>query len=274
MFWGLMLKVVVGDRLGVSVDEAWMAREPGWRDGLMASVGFTIQVFADFAGYSMIAVGSGRLFGVDLTQNFRQPFFSHNLTEFWQRWHISLTRWIGDYLYRPIGRALWRWTDGNRFRSEFATAVVVWILMGLWHGPTAQFVLFGLLQALGMQAIKAMGPDRPAELSALRLAAGMVATFAFVSLTFGLIRTPGIAAYGDMIWAIVTLAPGRAPVVEADLVYAFAGLMLAVEAARRFRPSLDITRSPPLTYASIGFLFLAIVLFGYDQSRAFVYFRY
>jgi D-alanyl-lipoteichoic acid acyltransferase DltB (MBOAT superfamily) len=274
IFWGLLLKVVVGDRIGVSVDEAWLASSPGWRDTLMASVGFTIQVFADFAGYSLIAVGSGKLFGVDLTQNFKQPFFSHNLVEFWQRWHISLTRWIGDYLYRPIGRALWRWTHGKRFQSEFGTAIVVWVLMGLWHGPTAQFVVFGLLQALGMQAIKLIGPDRPAKLPWWRLALGMAATFGFVSLTFGLIRTPDLASYGQMLAALATLAPGRAPMVEADLAYAFIGLMLGVEAVRRFRPDIDVTLSPVLTYGLIGVLFLTVILFGYDQSRAFVYFRY
>ncbi len=221
MFWGLLLKVVIGDRLGVSVDEAYIAAFPGWRDTLMASVGFTLQVFADFAGYSLIAVGSAQLFGIDLIRNFRQPFFSHNLVEFWQRWHISLTRWIGDYLYRPIGRALWRWTQGKQFISEFLTAIVAWTLMGLWHGPTLQFVIFGLSQALAIQAGKLFGPDRPAEMPKWRIALGMIATFAFVSLTFGLLRTPGLAAYGKMLTALLTLAPGQAPMVEADMVCFF-----------------------------------------------------
>jgi D-alanyl-lipoteichoic acid acyltransferase DltB (MBOAT superfamily) len=102
--YGLFLKTVVGDRLGVSVDEVYLAETIGWRDAIMATVGFTFQLFADFAGYSFIAVGTAQLFGINLINNFKQPFFSHNLVEFWQRWHISLTRWIGDYVYRPVGR--------------------------------------------------------------------------------------------------------------------------------------------------------------------------
>jgi D-alanyl-lipoteichoic acid acyltransferase DltB (MBOAT superfamily) len=240
----------------------------------MATAGFTIQIFADFAGYSLIAVGSARLFGVELTNNFKQPFFSHNLVEFWQRWHISLTRWIGDYLYRPIGRLMWRWTDGNRFVSELTTAVVVWVVMGLWHGPTLQFVIFGLAQALAMQAIKLMGPDRPAALPAWRLGLGMLATFAFVSLTFGLIRTPDLAAYGRMLMALLTLAPGRAQIVEPGLVWAGIAIMLAVEAWARFKDFAPERMAWRSAYPLIGLLFVVTVLFGYDQSRAFVYFRF
>lgn len=274
MFWGLFLKVVIGDRLGVSVDEAYIATHPGWRDALTASVGFTLQIFADFAGYSLIAVGSAQLFGTDLIRNFKQPFFSHNLVEFWQRWHISLTRWIGDYLYRPIGRALWRGTNGKRVLSEFTTAIVVWVLMGLWHGPTMQFVIFGLSQALAMQASKFFGPDRPAETPAWRLALGMCSTFAFVSLTFGLIRTPDLATYGKILTALVTFSPGQAPLVEKAVVYLSLVAMIIVEAIRRFVPAFQIASSAVLTYAAIGVLFLIVSLFGYDQSRAFVYFRY
>lgn len=274
MLYGLFLKTLIGDRIGVAVDEAYMSAAPGWRDALMATVGFTIQIFADFAGYSLIAVGSARLFGVELTNNFKQPFFSHNLVEFWQRWHISLTRWIGDYLYRPVGRLLWRWTDGNRLVSEFVTAVIVWVVMGLWHGPTLQFVIFGVSQALAMQAIKLSGPDRPAQLPPWRLGLGMAATFLFVALTFGLIRTPDLASYGKMLLAFFTLAPGRAAIVEPSLIYIGAGVMLGVEALSRFRGFAPEKLSTRSTYTLVALLFVVTVLFGYDQSRAFVYFRF
>lgn len=274
MLYGLFLKTIIGDRIGVAVDEAYLSAAPGWRDALMATAGFTIQIFADFAGYSLIAVGSARLFGVELTNNFKQPFFSHNLVEFWQRWHISLTRWIGDFLYRPIGRLMWRWTDHNRFWAEFATAIVVWVVMGLWHGPTLQFVIFGVAQALAMQAIKLMGPDRPAALSPLRLGVGMLATFAFVALTFGLIRTPDLAAYGRMLVSLLTVAPGHAPLLEPGLIYAGTAIMLGMEAWARFGGFAPEKLGARSTYALIGLLFVLTVLFGYDQSRAFVYFRF
>jgi D-alanyl-lipoteichoic acid acyltransferase DltB (MBOAT superfamily) len=274
LMYGLFLKTCIGDRLGVAVDEAYLSDAPGWRDALMVTIGFTLQVFADFAGYSLIAVGSGKLFGVDLTMNFKQPFFSHNLIEFWQRWHISLTRWIGDYLYRPLGRVMWRWTDGRRNLAEFGTALVVWVVMGLWHGPTAQFVLFGVLQALAMQAIKLSGPDRPALLTTQRLAGGMVATFLFVALTFGLIRTPDLAHYGGMLAALVTFSPGQAKIVEPTLIVIGLVIMIFVEARERFATPVADALSQPACYALAILLFLVTNLFGYDQSRAFVYFRF
>ena len=274
MFYGLFMKAVIGDRMGATVDEAYLASAPGFQHALIATAGFTTQIFADFAGYSLIAVGSAQLFGVDVTRNFKQPFFSHNLVEFWQRWHISLTRWIGDYLYRPLGRLFWRWTKGNQPVSESLTALIVWTVMGLWHGPTAQFVLFGMLQAVAMQAIKLMGPDRPAMLPPWRLGLGMALTFGFVCLTFGLIRTPGVAEYGSMLSALASFAPGRAIIVQRDILWTALAAMIAVEAVRRFWPQVDITRSPAIVYPLIFVLFLTVILLGYDQSRDFVYFRF
>jgi len=272
LLYGLFLKTVIGDRIGVAVDEAYLASTVGWRDAVTATAGFTIQIFADFAGYSLIAVGTAQLFGIDLTNNFKQPFFSHNLVEFWQRWHISLTRWIGDYLYRPLGRLMWRMSDGHRMIAESLTSIVVWVVMGLWHGPTLPFVIFGALQAIAMQAIRLLGPDRPAMMPPWRLGLGMLATFLFISVTFGLIRTPDLVTYAGMLSAFMTLAPGKAPAVEPTILIIGIIIMFIVEFIFRFRPP---PRLPPsYTFALIGLLFIITVLFGYDQSRSFVYFRF
>ncbi len=272
LLYGLFLKTVIGDRIAVAVDEAYLADIPGWRDALTVTAGFTIQIFADFAGYSLIAVGTARLFGIELTNNFKQPFFSRNLVEFWQRWHISLTRWIGDYLYRPIGRFMWRNSKGNRLVAESVTSLVVWVTIGLWHGPTLPFVIFGLSQAVAMQAIKLSGPDRPAMMPPWRLGLGMVATFLFVSLTFGLIRTPDLATYAGMMNALITLAPGKAPSVEPTILIIGIIIMFAVEFIFRFRHPPPM--APKHMFALIGLIFIVTVLFGYDQSRSFVYFRF
>lgn len=274
IFYGLFLKTVIGDRIGVSVDEVYVAKTLGWRDALMATVGFTIQIFADFAGYSLIAVGTARLFGIELTNNFKQPFFSHNLVEFWQRWHISLTRWIGDYFYRPVGRMMLRYVGHDQRQvAEISTALLVWVIMGLWHGPTLPFVIFGILQAMAMQAIRLSGPDRPALLPRWRIGLGMLCTFGFVSLTFGLIRTPDLESYGNVLTALFTLAPGQAPTVDRTILIIGIVIMITVEAIHRFAAP---NKSAPVwqVYSLIGLLFVITILFGYDQARSFVYFRF
>ena len=274
ILYGLFLKTVIGDRIGISVDEVYLAETIGWRDAVMATVGFTVQIFADFAGYSFIAVGTARLFGIELTNNFKQPFFSHNLVEFWQRWHISLTRWIGDYLYRPVGRLSIRYLGSYpRLLAETITGFVVWIIMGLWHGPTLPFVIFGILQALAMQAIRISGPDKLALMPRWRIALGMVATFAFVSLTFGLIRAPDLTSYGEILYALFSGAPGRAPFVDRTILFIALAIMVIVEALSRFTQPPERVSSW-LVYSAIATLFVLTILFGFDQARSFVYFRF
>ncbi len=138
-FWGLFLKMFVADKLAVLVDPIFAnegARDAGqvW----IGMVGFTFQIFGDFAGYSNMARGVARLLGIDLVNNFLAPFFAANPREFWHRWHISLSTWLRDYLYIPLG--------GNR-GAEWMTQRNLWLTMllgGLWHGAAWTFVIWGM----------------------------------------------------------------------------------------------------------------------------------
>ena len=143
IIWGLFKKVVIADRLALYVDSAYAA--PGNCSGatlLLASYLFAVQIYCDFSGYSDIAIGSAKLLGYDLMQNFNLPYFSRNISEFWKRWHISLTRWFRDYLYIPLG--------GNRV-SRFRWGVnimIVFLISGLWHGASWTFVIWGGLHGI------------------------------------------------------------------------------------------------------------------------------
>jgi D-alanyl-lipoteichoic acid acyltransferase DltB (MBOAT superfamily) len=147
MLGGFLMKLVVADRLAPFVQEVFS--QPGAYHGLpvlLAFYFFTFQIYCDFAGYSLIAIGSARVMGYDLMENFRRPFFSKSIGEFWQRWHISLSTWFRDYLYIPLGGnrvPRWRW---------YLNLLVVFTVSGLWHGANWTFVIWGALHGVYLVA--------------------------------------------------------------------------------------------------------------------------
>ncbi|WP_395664250.1 MBOAT family O-acyltransferase [Methylocella sp.] len=137
--WGLFKKMCVADVVAPFVNGVYAS--PGSFDGsytLLASVFFALQIYCDFSGYSDMAIGIARIIGVDLMTNFRQPYFASSLTDFWRRWHISLSTWFRDYLYIPLG--------GNRTtRPKWArNTLIVFGVSGLWHGANWTFLIWGL----------------------------------------------------------------------------------------------------------------------------------
>ncbi len=143
MLWGMFKKVVIADRLAVFVDQVY--DHPFEYRGLpviVATVFFGFQIFCDFSGYTDIGLGAARVMGFDLMKNFDRPYFSKNISEFWRRWHISLSSWFRDYLYIPLG--------GNRvsdFRRYF-NLFLVFMISGLWHGASWNFVIWGSLHGI------------------------------------------------------------------------------------------------------------------------------
>ncbi|MBV8983023.1 MAG: MBOAT family protein, partial [Acidimicrobiia bacterium] len=135
---GLFKKIAVADAIAPYVNTVFRnTSHAGWMSCAVAIFGFAIQIYADFSGYTDIAIGSSRLFGIALLKNFEQPYLSRNITEFWQRWHISLSTWLRDYLYIPLG--------GNR-GSAWATyrnLLLTMLIGGLWHGARWTFVAWG-----------------------------------------------------------------------------------------------------------------------------------
>lgn len=143
LLWGYFMKMVVADRLALTVNKLFEA--PGQYNSLWLFAGmlfYTMQIYCDFAGYSYIAVGCAKIFGIQLTNNFTMPYLSKSITEFWRKWHISLSSWLRDYLYIPLG--------GNRkgkIRKCFHT-MVVFLICGMWHGAGLNFVAWGLLHGI------------------------------------------------------------------------------------------------------------------------------
>lgn len=145
MLWGFFKKMVIADSIAVLVDHVYgnLSTVNGL-SVLIAALLFSYQIYCDFSGYSDIAVGSAMVFGYDLTNNFDRPFSSRSVAEFWRRWHISLSSWLRDYLYYPLAFA------GKRVSKSrlFASLIVTFTLIGLWHGANWTYVVFGLLQGI------------------------------------------------------------------------------------------------------------------------------
>ena len=139
LFWGGFKKLVVADTLAPYVDKVFVLEDPAGPLIWAATFAFMIQIYADFSGYTDLARGSARLLGFELGLNFRDPFLARTTIEFWQRWHISLSTWLRDYLLAPLVG------DGGAGRVRFALATLTtFVLVGFWHGASWNFVLFGL----------------------------------------------------------------------------------------------------------------------------------
>lgn len=138
MVWGFFMKMVISDRVALLVNTVFSNyRMYGSTELILAAIGFSIQIYCDFGGYSTIAIGAGKIMGCELMENFNAPYFARSIRDFWSRWHISLSTWFRDYLYIPLG--------GNRRGTvrKAMNLMIVFLVSGLWHGANWSFVVWG-----------------------------------------------------------------------------------------------------------------------------------
>lgn len=155
MLWGFFKKVVIADRLALLVNEVY--NNPGEHTGtslIIATLFFTFQIYCDFSGYSDIAIGLSRTMGFDLMKNFDSPYFSKSITEFWRRWHISLSTWFRDYVYIPLGGS-----KKGKYRT-YLNLFLVFFISGLWHGAAITFVIWGTIHGIIIVIEKATAKSR------------------------------------------------------------------------------------------------------------------
>jgi len=144
MIWGFFKKLVISDRLSVYVDTIYGNSDTYHGAALLfATFLFSFQLYCDFSAYSDIAKGAAKILGYDLMENFNHPFSSKNITEFWRKWHISLSTWLRDYLFTPLSFRFKRW----RRKAVILALLITFLLCGLWHGAKLTFMVFGILQA-------------------------------------------------------------------------------------------------------------------------------
>lgn len=277
MLWGFFKKVVVADNCAVYVDDIWNNINGESSLNLaMAAALFSIQIYCDFSGYSDIAIGCAKLFGIKLMRNFKVPYFSRDIAEFWRRWHISLTTWFRDYVYIPLGGS--RTSKAKVVRNTF----IIFLISGLWHGANWTFILWGAFHALLFLPLILQGKNRkhtdtiaakrwlptPKELGQMLL------TFVLAALGWILFRSQSLWEAVDFYVGIVSGGwsgfnlPMRAIM--------FVTLMLSVEWMQRNREhglSMEGVRSGVVRYACYLAVLTLIFVYGVF-NETFIYFQF
>jgi alginate O-acetyltransferase complex protein AlgI len=276
IIWGVFKKAVIADHCAGLVEPVYAA--PGAYDGwaaLVATYAFTLQIYCDFSAYTDIARGSARLVGVELMQNFDQPYLARNVQDFWRRWHISLSEWFRDYVYLPLGGS-----RKGRART-LANLTATMFLSGLWHGAAWNFVLWGLFHG-GLLLLHALWVGRKGlrqlvgRLGAVGTGLSWLLTFQLVVVGWVLFRVDHLADAGTILGAIVT-APlsGTLPNAAQLLFFAAVGVFLAASAlARRLRWRERIDASPAAALLLYGAALLAALTLGADGGPQFIYFQF
>lgn len=207
MLWGLFQKMVIADRLAVLVNSVWDTYYfYGTVELAAAAIGFSFQIYCDFASYSTIAIGAAKVMGFELMENFNTPYFSRSIQEFWRRWHISLSQWFKDYLYIPLG--------GSRCGKlrKYRNLMIVFLVSGLWHGANWTFVIWGGIHGL-FQIIGAETKGLKDRLNALLHTrtdsfsyrfGQMVITFALTTFAWIFFRAPSLSEAVEYIRLMVT----------------------------------------------------------------------
>ena len=268
LLWGMFLKLVLADRLGLYVDK--VVADYGMYNGgtcMLSAVFYSLQIYGDFAGYSLMAVGVAKTLGFDLINNFNRPYFSVSITDFWRRWHISLSRWLKDYVYIPLGGS--RCSKLRNYWNIFVTFLV----SGIWHGANWTFIVWGLIHGFTQIIEKALGLNNKKSTGFVRFIR-IVATFILVTLAWVFFRMPTL---GDTLKYIshsfVDLSVPEVLSVTNFAIYLLAiALVLFKESREEFFPTkakfLDNRYARWAEYVAI---FCLILLCGALDSGSFIY---
>ena len=279
ILWGLFKKMVIADNCAVYVDQVFSTYQSQTGSTLfLAAVLFAFQIYGDFSGYSDIAIGTSKLFGIKLMRNFNMPYFSRDIAEFWRRWHISLTTWFRDYVYIPMGGS--RCSKAKIVRNTF----IIFLLSGFWHGANWTFLVWGAYHALLFLPLILMGKNRRyrdtvAEgrwLPSLKEIGQMFMTLALVVFGWIIFRSESM----EQTWMICKriLSPSILSIPDMSGITGFSiaiCIMLVVEWIQRDKPhplDLRIPWWPVRAVAYFSIFFLILSLGGHSEN--FIYFQF
>jgi len=272
MAWGLFQKVFVADNLAGLVARAYgPGANPSGAEVWLSTVAFAFQIYGDFAGYSNLARGMSKLMGIELNVNFRFPYFVTSPQEFWRHWHISLSTWLRDYLYIPLG--------GNR-GSSLQTArnlMATMVLGGLWHGAAWTFVLWGAYQGLVLGVARSLMSGGRALTRPWQRVAGAVFMFQVTCYGWLIFRAESATQIAGLTNRLFTDWSLPATAVEMLMpMLLIIGPLLLVHAYQATRDDeLAIAALPwPVKYALGGAIGYLVGLFGNFEGAEFIYFQF
>lgn len=297
--FGFFLKIVVADRASLVVDTFY--KNPSNFGGpatVLALILFAFQLYSDFAGYTLIAIGSAKMLGLELTLNFRRPYFAKSIAEFWQRWHISLSLWFRDYVYQPIIL--------NRKRvsveSIYIAIIITFLLSGVWHGAGWTFIFMGLFygclivmglatKKLRQKVVEAIGL---AKLPRLHETIQVVITFSLVCIGWLFFRSPNVTTLWKILeklltgWGSFITNFYNTPYlkqnfsfgyesIELIVTFAFIFLLVVFEFLQEKNSKFIKEKIIPNLYLQCflyTFLVLSIIIFGEFHQKIFIYFKF
>lgn len=280
ILWGFFMKLVVGDRAGIYVDTVFgnFANHNGG-SLILATFMYTIQIYCDFAGYSLIAIGSARIMGYELMTNFRRPYFATSVTDFWRRWHISLSTWFRDYVYIPCGGS--RVGDKKLYRN----IMITFLTSGLWHGAAYNFIVWGAYHGIAQVIGKMTLAKKLAVWKALKVnPEGGFKRFVDIVITFAIVSYGWMIFYVSDFRAAIEITKGYfhmgVPYVHQTTLFFFAigFLILFIKDFKdEFMPDrhyLLESKYAPVRYFSFAVLSVLIVLIGVLGGGQFIYFKF
>ena len=274
MLWGFFKKMVIADNCAVFVDMVWDKYDVlNGSTMLLAAVFFTFQIYGDFSGYSDIAIGTGKLFGIDLSTNFKTPYFATNIGDFWRRWHISLMSWFRDYIYIPLG--------GSRV-SKIITArniLLVFALSGLWHGANWTFVTWGIYHAILLIAYSLFISKIKLPKSAITSVIGALLTFAAATIGWIIFRSADIYEAWGIISKIFSASLFDYVTTNKEHYLVYIAIMLVVEwIYRKQEHALCISGTGILKYKAarwaVYYLIVVVIILLAGPNGTFIYFQF
>jgi alginate O-acetyltransferase complex protein AlgI len=260
--FGLAKKLICADQFALIADQYFNSPAPGYLTAWTGAIAFALQIYFDFSGYTDIAIGTALLFGFHFPENFRRPYLAPSITDFWRRWHISLSTWLRDYLYIPLG--------GNRLGTirTYRNLLITMTLGGLWHGASWNFVIWGAYHGvlLSLERIILGKGDQPRVLRPLTT----LLTFAMVTIGWVFFRAKTFAAATYTIHQMLQPVAGRSLFTKWHWYLAAITLALAMT-KEVFERALPANLRAP----AIVLMLLAIELLGVtDRHLPFVYFQF
>ena len=285
ILWGLFKKMAVADKCAVFVNEIFSTyQSQSGSSLLLGAIMFAFQIYGDFSGYSDIAIGTSKLFGIKLMRNFNVPYLSRDIAEFWRRWHISLTTWFRDYIYIPLGGS--RCSKAKIVRNTF----VIFLVSGLWHGANWTFLAWGAYHAVLFLPLILLGKNRkykevvasdklfPSVGEVFRI----LVTFMVVVIGWVIFRAESIGQAWDYLcgmWQWDTLRAGYRLFVQRNLISRTAVVLIMVLIEwlnRKQEHGLDLqtVKSPLLRYGIYIFVILVLMISVESSPSQFIYFQF
>ena len=276
ILWGLFKKVVIADSIAQVIDPIFAHyTDHSGLTLLLAAIGFSIQIYGDFSGYSDIALGTAKLFGFELLSNFRFPYFSRDVAEFWRRWHISLSSWFKDYLYIPLGGS-----RAGKFKAVRNT-FIIFLVSGFWHGASWNFIVWGFIHACGFLPLLLLNRNRKhlsevvaqeQLLPSLKAFFQMLGTFTFVTFAWVFFRADTLT--DATLYLQHIFAQGLQNGLQGKSILLWGALLLGLDWYLRHNERTLRVPTNRILRTAIYFAFALAVLLKLGSHQSFIYFQF